>query len=198
MIRYSRNFLVSRCMAWKYPAVNVQISRHCYSPTAEAPLDNGTWLALKSLGLLRRYRGCRGGKYLARNCNSYSIKTLIPGRNCGSLNIQDSACSARTVSSPVKRSLIYIKPIQNSAPNQTISASFCLLNARSINNKSFIIKDFVVDQNVDILALTETWIRSDNPDQCTINNLCPNGYSFQHISRKTKGGGVALLYKQNL
>ncbi|RUA04366.1 MAG: hypothetical protein DSY43_06485 [Gammaproteobacteria bacterium] len=67
----------------------------------------------------------------------------------------------------------------------------------SPSNKSSIIKDFVVDHNVDVLALTETWIRSDNSDQRIINDLCPNGYLFKHIPRKTKGGGVALLYKLN-
>ena len=72
----------------------------------------------------------------------------------------------------------------------------CLLNARSINNKSSAIKDFVVDSNIDILALTETWLRADAIDQRIINDICPAGYLFQHVSRDTRGGGVAILYKQ--
>ena len=36
---------------------------------------------------------------------------------------------------------------------------FCLLNTRSIRNKAMAVKDFVVDNDIDILAMTETWLR---------------------------------------
>ena len=36
------------------------------------------------------------------------------------------------------------------------SVAFSLLNARSVENKRLLIKDWVVDNNIDILALTET------------------------------------------
>ena len=39
--------------------------------------------------------------------------------------------------------------------------SMCLLNARSINNKALFIKDYVVDHQIDILGITETWTKSD-------------------------------------
>ena len=32
--------------------------------------------------------------------------------------------------------------------------------------------------------------------QRIINDICPVGYLFQYISRETRGGGVAILYKQ--
>ena len=37
--------------------------------------------------------------------------------------------------------------------------SFRLLNCRSVCNKTDTIKDFVVDNDIDILAITETWLR---------------------------------------
>ena len=37
-----------------------------------------------------------------------------------------------------------------------------MLNARSINNKTLHIKDYVVDNKIDILAITETWLKSDD------------------------------------
>ena len=42
------------------------------------------------------------------------------------------------------------------SPNRFKPTDFCLINARSINNKSFFIKDFVIDHDLDILAITET------------------------------------------
>ena len=37
---------------------------------------------------------------------------------------------------------------------------FCLLNTR--NKKELILKDFTVENDIDILAVTETWLRDDN------------------------------------
>ena len=38
--------------------------------------------------------------------------------------------------------------------------SFCLLNSRSINNKSLLIKDYVVDRDINVLTITETWLKN--------------------------------------
>ena len=37
-----------------------------------------------------------------------------------------------------------------------------LFHARSINNKALFLKDFFVDQKLDLMALTETWTKSDS------------------------------------
>ena len=58
------------------------------------------------------------------------------------------------------------------------SVDFCLLNTRSVKNKSLIVKDFVVDrQKIDIFALTETWLGPGETDEQIINELCPTGFS---------------------
>ena len=59
----------------------------------------------------------------------------------------------------------------------------------------FFIKDWVVDNNIDILALTETWLQPDNKDDRIIGDLTPTGYSFYHSPRQTRGGGVGILIK---
>ena len=65
-----------------------------------------------------------------------------------------------------------------------------------MKNKSFIIKDFVVDNNIDILAITEMWLQADISNQITVNNICPTGFVLHHLPRAGhRGGGVALLYK---
>lgn len=45
------------------------------------------------------------------------------------------------------------------APRFSFNRAFtsCLMNARSLCNKNFIFKDFVVDYKVDLLGITETW-----------------------------------------
>jgi len=74
----------------------------------------------------------------------------------------------------------------------------CLINARSVCNKTLIIKDLVVDYKVDLLGITETWLRSEGCDVIT-GELCPSGYRFVHTPRLSgTGGGVGLLYKSTI
>lgn len=67
------------------------------------------------------------------------------------------------------------------------TAKFCLLNARSIRNKSTAIREIITESNVDILALTETWLKQDALDEYAIRNSTPTNYVFKHITRKTRG-----------
>ena len=61
-----------------------------------------------------------------------------------------------------------------------------MLNARSINNKTLHIKDYVVDNKIDILAITETWLKSDDECYFTIRDICPQDYVFNHIKKNLK------------
>jgi len=54
-------------MSWKSFASYVQTSRHCCSSVYKpAPLECSTWSSLKSLGIFRSNRGCRGGRSLQK------------------------------------------------------------------------------------------------------------------------------------
>ena len=56
-----------------------------------------------------------------------------------------------------------------------------------------------MDNKIDILAITETWLKSDDDCYFTIRDICPQDYVFNHIPRTTgTGGGVGLLFKKNL
>ena len=126
MICYSRNFLLSHCMVWKQLAVGLQTSRHCWTPIHKAPLDYSTWVTLKSLGLLQRQRGCRGGEPLTKKIKTHPIKSHISDRNSDQLNIQNSLCSTwstSTTTKDTKRSLIYIQPTQ-STKSTTVGSFF--------------------------------------------------------------------------
>ena len=81
--------------------------------------------------------------------------------------------------------------------NRTLPVDFCLLNTRFVKNKASTVKDFVVYKNIDLLALTESWLRPGNTDTNVIIELCPTGYHLLHIPRQSRtGGGVALLYRK--
>ena len=61
------------------------------------------------------------------------------------------------------------------------------------------IKDLVVDCDIDMLALTETWLHPGNRDGLETGMICPSGYRFLHVPRMNgRGGGVGLLFKDVL
>ena len=74
-----------------------------------------------------------------------------------------------------------------------------ILNCRSVANKRLSIADFIITRDVDITALTETWLSHDN-DKQILHDLLPLGYSILQVSRSSgrRGGGTALLFKSNL
>ena len=90
-------------------------------------------------------------------------------------------------------------------------ATLGLANAHSVRNKTDLLIYHVLEHNLDLVALSETWLSADNNDKKTISDLTPAGYDFAHISRperkcnqaskqkarKERGGGVGLLFRSS-
>ena len=72
-----------------------------------------------------------------------------------------------------------------------------MLNARSVNNKSEAVVDFILEHKLDVLCVTETWLQVS--DSFTANSVTPNGFSILNNPRLNKrGGGVATIIKNDL
>ena len=69
-----------------------------------------------------------------------------------------------------------------------------LINIQSVGNKTNKIKNLIVDQEIDICMLTETWLRNNISDCSKIHDMTPDTHDFYHIPRESKiGGGVGIL-----
>ena len=55
-----------------------------------------------------------------------------------------------------------------------------LFNAQSINKKALFVKDYLVEHGLDVLALTETWTKSES--FCTFNELV--SIKYQGLTRE--------------
>jgi hypothetical protein len=82
---------------------------------------------------------------------------------------------------------------------ETASVKLGLLNCHSVCDKATAIADHVIDNNLDMLAMSETWLSGDEKDDIVTGDLTPQGYRFMHIPRINRsGGGVGFLYRQNI
>lgn len=89
--------------------------------------------------------------------------------------------------------------INNQIKTKSINNSLkCgVLNARSINNKTEAVVDFILEHKLDVLCVTETWLQAS--DSFTANSVTPNGFSIVSNPRlNRRGGGVAAIIKNDL
>ena len=81
--------------------------------------------------------------------------------------------------------------------NDTQQLLLCVLNARSLRNKSATFVDLVCDSKTDLFAVSETWL-TDN-DTAILSEITPQGYKLHHCPRRDRiGGGTALIFKESI
>ena len=78
-----------------------------------------------------------------------------------------------------------------SSENNSSLIRCALVNCRSVVNKSSEIKYEIAQSHLDLLPLTETWIRDDNT--LTETQICPPGYKAVSIPRLGRTGGRDCL-----
>ena len=71
-----------------------------------------------------------------------------------------------------------------------------VINCQSISGKLDFVFDLIKEYQLDIVALTETWLSSeDSKNKHVIDQCVAHGYSLHHLPRTSgrRGGGVGLL-----
>ena len=90
---------------------------------------------------------------------------------------------------------------------------FGLFNARSAVRKAAFVRDVIADHALDVIAVTESWMRSDDPGAITLD-IVPPDYCVIHAFRDSaldggsdgqpsvddgsRGGGIALVYRPSI
>ena len=82
---------------------------------------------------------------------------------------------------------------------RALNSKFALWNSRSINSKIPMICDLIISNQIDIFALTETWLYGDDRDSVPIADLLNTlpTHTFHHIPRRSRtGGGVGVCIRK--
>lgn len=81
-----------------------------------------------------------------------------------------------------KRPKKYRDPTDQKQSQPSEAAKLCLVNARPIVNKIEALNELIIDAQLDILAITETWLTPTNGDH-NLASCCPLGFSAVHQPR---------------
>ncbi len=166
------------------------------------------------------------------NDNSWNthIHPLTPGISSGVTNVSLLMFSSRMTDFRIERQarrraflivlcLLLAGDVElNPGPptSRTVSdasITFACLNARSIRDakKVAALHDVIADRSIDLLALTETWVKPDDPP-AVANDPAPAGYNILHVIRQQAalvcqstplsssvlGGGLAVVYRDTM
>ena len=86
--------------------------------------------------------------------------------------------------------------------NVVSKLSLTYMNAGSIKNKTTSIHDYIVQSNIDIMAVSETWLYANDEENAPyINKVTPCNYEMKHAASRKDGhiaGGVAIIFRKSL
>jgi len=143
----------------------------------------------------------------------YSFTDLFKIRNCSFISTPNCCSLLKELNifrfrgkrgGRSRRCEKFVKPVNpsnpelNSSPIVNNFVRFCLLNTRSLNNKSLQVNDYIIERNLDIMAVTETWLNNSPDSNFVTRDVCPTGYLISHVPRNNRsGGGVAVIYRSS-
>ncbi len=168
--------------------------------------DSNAYISILKKNGLFKYdgpRGCRAGKQvknksfkistIATNYDKFPVLTPSPSRRSVALPHQNIA----RPSGGVNQSNIVAVNCNGFNDSGLRLSQFCCLNAESVKNKTHSIKDYILEKNIQLCAITETWLKPDNVME--MGELKPNGYKLDPNHRlHNKAGGIAVLHHANL
>ncbi len=95
----------------------------------------------------------------------------------------------------MSNNLIDVQQMKNFYNTEKQMIKLGLLNIRSLSTKAFFVNDMITDHKLDVLCLTETWLKPD--EYIILNDYTPKDCCYKNVPRpKCKEGVVATIYSK--
>ena len=131
-----------------------------------------------------KHRPFRGGRCKQGRCIPVLVHSLTRNR---------ARLSGRNLDNVIQIALT--ATVIDSSSCSCSFLKFSHVNVQSCRHKTVQIHDFIIDNEFDILLMTETW-PYDQGDEAYITEMTPGGYQFHSLPRcGCRGGGIALVSK---
>ena len=91
--------------------------------------------------------------------------------------------------------------LSNDQCNLKLSNQVCcaLVNFQSIQTKSHLVNDYIIDHDIGIFFITETWVHDNLRDALILSAATPPGFAYLSFPRlNRRGGGIAVFHKKCL
>ena len=157
---------------------------------------------LRDLGIgyhLSSRRSCRGGRGRQRPIKVVSLSSQI----CLSSNTENRPRPLHLVrASTVNQNNLTIIPLSKKTDSLSIkSLKVGTFNAQSLGptcqDKRVAIYDFILENDLDILLIQETWFK-EKGDESKCAEIAPPHYITKSFPRSHHGGGLAIVFKTSL
>ena len=170
------------------------------------PLDPGLVSHLRNLGIgyhLASRRSTRGGKNRRRKIPVVKLSNRhCFDRHLGTADLPEVTFQPR---SRVNFDNLIPVPLLTSTNTSIFTSDsnfrLCSFNAQSLGStqqeKRIAVSEFLKDWSIDVMMLQETWF-TEKGCEAMIADLAPSGYTVKSFPRSSRGGGVAMIFKNSL
>ena len=149
--------------------------------------------------------------YFVRMCNSHSVMLQYSSETLRKIGVNQSISPKRVIRKalfstriwsrrcehPVHAATVRCDAVTTINPTVKPEVKLVVMNARSLGNKLDYVFDHIIDNNLDIVALTETWLSNEEVNNRRVVMECStHGYTLHHVPLnygRTSGGVGALI-----
>ena len=163
---------------------------------SKLPIPLNAWKTIKNLRINSKHPTHRG-RTKRQFATQYSARCRVLA-STETTDVAPLICHHPTpITKPSKTSL----EVEHTKSNKRSieKCRFALWNARSLRNKTTSIIDLIIGNDLDILAICESWLHGDDRDNHTIADLktaLPD-FDLHQVPRHTRGGGVCVMLRQS-
>ncbi len=165
-------------------------------PGSKKWLPQPVYTTLKDHGIFHM-RSRRAGTHIRRRVNH---STENPNQqehddHPKQIPVHTTRLEKKKINGQAGPNLSNLRPIRH----ETLSnLNVHIWNARSLRNKTYLTCDYIIENDVDVMIITESWLKSD--ELVIIGECTPPGYTFLSKPRVSNnyGGGIAVIFKEPL